>query len=62
VDTTSLDSALQEIVVIYGREFQRYSVNNRIYLCPVDDVCTDSQYHKEMVIDLHEITDFLSLR
>lgn len=36
--TTSLDSALQEIVTIHGREFQRYSVNNRIYLCPIDDV------------------------
>ena len=36
--TTSLDSALQEIVIIHGREFQQYSLNNRIYLCPVDDV------------------------
>ncbi|KUL83460.1 hypothetical protein ZTR_10930 [Talaromyces verruculosus] len=37
VGTTSLDNALQEIVIIHGREFQQYSLNNRIYLCPIDD-------------------------
>lgn len=36
--TVELDRALLEIVTILGRDFQRYSINHRIYFSPVDDV------------------------
>ncbi|KAH8691401.1 hypothetical protein BGW36DRAFT_51608 [Talaromyces proteolyticus] len=40
--TTSLDDVFREITVVHGREFQKYSINNRIYFCPIDDTDSDS--------------------
>ncbi|KAL3712368.1 hypothetical protein TMatcc_001067 [Talaromyces marneffei ATCC 18224] len=52
VGTTSLNSALQEIVIIHGREFQQYSLNNRIYLCPIDDDEIDRLELQQQVFNL----------
>lgn len=37
--TVELPRDLLELVTILGRDFQKYSIDNRIYFCPVDDVC-----------------------
>ncbi|KAL2217874.1 S-adenosyl-L-methionine-dependent methyltransferase [Thermoascus aurantiacus ATCC 26904] len=35
--TEELDSSYLETVTVHGREFQRYSIDHRIYFAPVDD-------------------------
>lgn len=37
-ETVELDQQYQDVVTVFGRDFQRYSVFNRIYFGPVDDV------------------------
>lgn len=36
--TTELDDSYLDIVTYQGREFQKYSIDNRICFTPVDDV------------------------
>ncbi|OXV10883.1 hypothetical protein Egran_01356 [Elaphomyces granulatus] len=36
-DTEDLDGDLMELVTVHGRDFQRYSIDRRIYFGPVDD-------------------------
>lgn len=36
--TVELDREFLDTVTVHGREYQKYSINNRIYFDPVDEV------------------------
>ena len=37
-DAISVDTKYQETTQVHGRVFQRFSIDNRLYCVPIDDV------------------------